>query len=1190
MGGFWLGNTKIGGRLTVGFAILLVFTALMGGIAADGLSNLSEVLISIVGHPLTVIDATHRTKADVLAIDVAIKDALLATSREDVEARAAGIQALERKAHDQMAVVREQYLGPSADVRDMMAAFEQWGQVRARAFSLLESGRHPEAAAIVLGDGERATSTALGKLDDILAFARRKAQFYGEVAAQDREAALHRLVIVAAVLMLLGIAITWRVTRSITGPLDTLRLSMRELAGGDLSVEVPFRGGSNELAAMAEAVQVFKEAAVRLDSQRWIKSNLSALGTALQATETPADFAQAAITTLMPLLGGGAGVVYLWNEPAETLDLQGSWAFKKRRHLSTSFRLGEGVVGECARERTTIILTEVPDDYLRIVSATGEATPRTILAAPIVSHDQVLGVIEVASFQPFTADQQALMDEALPVIALNLEIQTRNQRTLLLLDRTQQQAEELRASEEELKAQSDQLAVVNDELRAKAQVLEDQAEELRASEEELKVQREELQAANEELSEKTGALQEQAVGLEAARSEADNRALERDTASRYKSEFLANMSHELRTPLNSLLILSRSLAENDEGNLSDDQVDSAQIISESGTHLLRLINDILDLSKVEAGKMVVDASDLPLNDFAQALSRRFGRLAEAKHLARAVTVADGLPAALRTQHGKLDQVVNNLVGNALKFTEAGGVTVTVGKTPGGMLAIAVADTGIGIPADKLERIFVAFEQVDGSTSRSFGGTGLGLTISRKLAQFLGGDITVTSAVGQGSTFTLTLPLHAGTIGTAAAEPPAAAPPAAPALPAFTSALRCDDDRDALSPKDETILVVEDDVAFARIVRDSARKQGFKCLVAQDGPSGIGLARQYRPTGIVLDVGLPGMDGWTVMDQLKKHPETRHIPVHFMSATDSSRRGLEMGAVGYFTKPVTREQIAQAFQRIHHFTGPGTRRLLLVEDDAATRKAVTTLLAAEHLEIVEAVDGEDAFARLRDDGPWDCMILDLGLPGIDGHSLLKRCTEDNFTVPPVVVYSARDLSEADTLALREYTDSIVIKGARSPDRLLDEVTLFLHSVQARLPEAQQRMLRGLQKGGDGSDGRVVLVVDDDMRNTFALSKVLRQKGFRVLMAQDGRTALDQLNEAATVDVVLMDIMMPGMDGYEATREIRKQERFRSLPVIALTAKAMVGDREKCLEAGADDYVSKPVDIDILLAAIDRLVTR
>jgi len=1155
-------NSRISARLGGGFSVLVVFTMLMGGIAMLGLWSLSDVLKNVILHPLVVVDTAQQAKSRFLSLDRTMKAALLAPTADEAEAEAAHIDALEREVLADMEIVRNQYLGPQQDVAAVFAAMEDWGRSRAHILTLLRQGRHAEAVTLGRGEAGAITTRAVTALDVIANYARAKVKFFSDLAAQRQSEIELFLAAAAVVLMLTGVIIAKIVTRSITNPLDRLRQTMEQLAEGDLSSEVPFRDGRSELAAMAGAVQVFKESAVKLEGQRWIKSNIAALGSALQTAGTARDFANTAITRLMPLLGGGAGVVYLWNEKTETLDLQGSWGFKKRRHLSTSYRLGESLVGQCALERATIILTEVPDDYIRIASGTGEAAPRTILVAPVVSRERVLGVIEIASFQPFTADQQALIEEALPVIGLNLEIQDRNHRTRELLEQTQQQAEELRATEEELR-----------------------------------VQGEGLQAANLELQDKTGALERQARDLEASRAEADARALERDTASRYKSEFLANMSHELRTPLNSLLILARSLAENDERNLTDDQVDSARIISESGTHLLRLINDILDLSKVEAGKMVIDARDMAASDLAQSLSRRFSRLAEAKNLQLTVTVEHGLPPVIRADTGKLDQILNNLVGNALKFTQSGSVRVTIGQlrdgSSGGSLVIAVTDTGIGIPADKLERIFVAFEQVDGSTSRSFGGTGLGLTISRKLAQFLGGDIRVESNAGQGSVFTLKLPLEIGSAAAVAAPVPNAAVPPPPPMPAFVAsapALHGDDDRDKLLPRDEVILIVEDDAAFSRIVRDSARKRGFKCLLAADGASAVDLARRYRPTGIILDIGLPGMDGWTVMENLKKHPETRHIPVHFMSATDASRRGLEMGAVGYFTKPVTKEQIAQAFERIHHFAGPGNRRLLLVEDDPGTRKAVTGLLAGDNLEIVECGSGEETLLRLREDKPFDCMILDLGLPGMDGHALLKRCTEENLRVPPVVVYSARDLSEADTVALREYTDSIVIKGARSPERLIDEVTLFLHSVQARLSEAQQRALAGIQSASNGHAEHVVMVVDDDMRNTFALSKVLRAKGFRVLMAQDGRMAISQLEETERVDLILMDIMMPGMDGYEATAEIRKRERFRTLPIIALTAKAMVGDREKCLAAGADDYVSKPVDIDVLLAAMDRLLVR
>ncbi|MFZ2407715.1 MAG: response regulator, partial [Methylobacter sp.] len=683
--------------------------------------------------------------------------------------------------------------------------------------------------------------------------------------------------------------------------------------------------------------------------------------------------------------------------------------------------------------------------------------------------------------------------------------------------------------------------------------------------------------------------------LEQARAEADQRALERDTASRYKSEFLANMSHELRTPLNSLLILARSLRDNEEGNLTDDQVESAGVIHESGASLLRLINDILDLSKVEAGKMEVAPTDIALGRFTASLLQRFRLLAETKGLQLSVAADADLPKSLRSDSGKLEQIINNLVGNALKFTETGGVTVRIkrpeatdalagtGLSPAEAIAIEVSDTGIGIPEDKMESVFRAFEQVDGSTSRAYGGTGLGLTISRRLAQLLGGDIEVASAEGQGSTFTLILPLaSSGSSCKPAAATPQPMPEPSPATSGFTLQKKVEDDRDSITPQDEAILVIEDDEAFAKIVRDISRKRGFKCLVADDGIVGLELARRYRPKGIVLDIGLPRMDGWTVMERLKQQPETRHIPVHFMSATDSGQRGMAMGAVGYFTKPVSKEQIESAFERIRHFSTSDERRVLLVDDDEGTHKAVTVLLGNHgNVEIISEKTGEAALSRLENGEQFDCMILDLGLPGINGLNLLEECTHKHLSMPPVIVYSGRDLSEQDTLALREYTDSIVIKGARSPERLLDEVTLFLHSVHSSLSASQQQMLRKQHRKEEGLAEHTVLIVDDDMRNTFALSKVLRAKGLNVLMAQDGLKALSQLNEKPEIDLVLMDIMMPGMDGYTAIGEIRRQERFRTLPIIALTAKAMLGDRDKCLAAGANEYLSKPVDIDDLM---------
>ncbi len=1199
---FLRNELKISSRLTLGFGLLLLLVVLLGGLALQSIVTLTELMNRINDHPLRVIDESQQSKTNVVAIQRDIRELVRSSHLEDNETLIRNIGKMDQELDDHLAVVSSQYLGPAEDVIQLKRALSNWRRLRDETLTMVRASAPAEAIAKIEAERRRYAAETESKFQDILNFARNKAKSLQADADAEKRLAIKQLSIVMVGLLVMGLLVTRIVTHSITQPLEELRRRMNDLATGNLAVDIPFRDGKSELTEMALAVQVFKESADKLESQRWLKSSLSQLASLLQLATTTLDLCRQALDTLVPELGGGAGVFYLWNEADEHLELFASYGLKKRRHLATTFKLGEGLVGQCALERKAIILTEVPDDYARIVSGIGEAPPRNVLVAPVLSKDKVLAVIEIGSFLPFTIRQQALLDEALPIIALNLEILERNNRTHILLEQTQRQAEELRASEEELRSQSEQLRVANDELLTKTDKLQQQAEELRASEEELRAQREQLQASNEELEEKSRGLEEQAKLLELARAESEKRALERDTASRYKSEFLANMSHELRTPLNSLLILARSLRDNEQGNLTDDQVESAEVIHESGTSLLRLINDILDLSKVEAGKMEIAATDIDLEQFTASLLQRFRLLAETKGLSLLVTTAPGLPTSIHSDSGKLDQIINNLVGNSIKFTEKGSVNVCIkrpeaaevlagtGLSLDDAIAIEVADTGIGIPDDKLESVFRAFEQVDGSTSRAYGGTGLGLTISRRLAQFLGGDIAIASTEGQGSIFTLILPrateeaAHKVTV-----VPPQPIAESSLAPVSFVTPKKVDDDRDSIMPQDETILVIEDDEAFAKIVRDISRKRGFKCLVAEDGRVGLELAKHYRPTGIVLDVGLPQMDGWTVMERLKQQPETRHIPVHFMSATDSGQRGMEMGAVGYFTKPVSKEQIESAFERIRHFSTSSERRILLVDDDAGTHKAVTVLLENANVEIIAEKTGEAALARLENGEQFDCMILDLGLPGINGLNLLKECTRKHLPMPPVIVYSGRDLSEQDMLGLREYTDSIVIKGARSPERLLDEVTLFLHSVHSSLPAAQQQMLRKPQHREEGLSERTVLIVDDDMRNTFALSKVLRAKGLNVLMAQDGLKALSQLDENPEISLVLMDIMMPGMDGYEAIREIRKREQFRSLPIIALTAKAMLGDREKCLAVGANNYLSKPVDIDDLMAMMRQCLT-
>ncbi|RAO77017.1 response regulator [Dyella jiangningensis] len=993
--------------------------------------------------------------------------------------------------------------------------------------------------------------------------------------------------------LLLGASVIRMTLRLITRPIRRITDLMTRLANHDHTIEIRSVERRDEIGEIARALQVFKQMAIETSEQTWVKTHVSQIAGDLQTVSDPRAFGDRLTGTLVPLLQAGVGVFYLFDEEHDHLRLSGSYGYQEHDHLSAGYALGEGLVGQCAIGHKPITLQEVPEDYVRIRSGTGESSPRSITVMPLVLRDKLLGVLEIGSFRHFTETQLRLLEELLPIAALSLENLGRSLRTQDLLKRTSEQADELRASEEALRRQQEDLQATNEELSAKTHELQEQSQRLLASEEELRVQTEELQASNEELRQKTDTLNSQKQMLEALQRETQEKAEELARASQYKSEFLANMSHELRTPLNSLLILSRSLADNREGNLDTDQVESARIIHDSGSNLLRLINDILDLSKVEAGKMEVVLDDFPLADLERALRRTFNHVAQDKQLGFHIDIDPSLPSVICTDAPKLEQVANNLIGNAFKFTHQGAVNVRIGRPTAAMalpeallgkdlVAIAVSDSGIGIPQDKVQKIFHAFEQVDASTSRQYGGTGLGLTISKRIAELLGGDIVLESDIGHGSTFTILLPLQ-GPSSTAVA--PASVPAPAPAVPrpAKTSALlpeAVEDDRDSIVAGDTVILIVEDDPVFARILADMVRRKGYRVLVAMDGESGLQLAVQHAPTGILLDVMLPGMDGWTVIERLKENPATRHVPVHFISAVDEASRGRDLGAVGFLTKPVSREAIGSAFDRLLHFAEGHTRHLLIVDDDADSRTALRTLLRQDDIVIDEAGSAEDALKQLGDNA-YDCIVLDLGLPGMSGIEFLEQLSASG-RIPPVVIYSGRELSREESLKLRQYTDSIVIKGARSPERLMDEVSLFLHSIQG----GQQRRTTSAPANAaampDASQlrDRKVLLVDDDMRNLFALSKVLRGWGMQVSMAQDGQKALKVLTDHGDVELVLMDVMMPVMDGYDTIREIRAQPKFTRLPIIALTAKAMRGDREKCLEAGANDYLSKPIDIDKL----------
>jgi len=999
---------------------------------------------------------------------------------------------------------------------------------------------------------------------------------------------------ISLVLLVLGFVIIicalWMISRLVVNPINRLTDKMTRLSNDDLDVEINGLGRGDEIGEIARALEVFRRNSVASRDANWVKLSVGEVGAELQTAQSPDAYAQALVSQIAPRIDAPIGVFFAWDERDQKLRLQGSYGFQRRKHLGLEYALGDGLIGQAALERKRISVQQVPDDFFGVHSALGEAQPRNLVAVPLMLKDRLLGVFEFGTFGHFNATQEAFVDSVLPTVALGLDNIRRADETQLLLDHTRAQAEELQRSQVALQTQEEELRATNEELQGKTVELEEHAQRLSASEEELRVQAEELQASNEELRQKTEVLNEQKEVLQVLQRETEFKAQELARASQYKTDFLANMSHELRTPLNSLLILSKELAENESGHLDGEEVEAAAVIHDSGSNLLRLINDILDLSKIEAGKMDVYHEEVRVEAITREVLRHFRHMAMESRLEFAIEVDERVPDALVTDRSKLQQVLNNLLGNAFKFTREGKVTLRLAMADNALLArigvaadeqhlaLAVHDTGIGIPEERLDSIFEAFEQVDSSTSRHYGGSGLGLAIARRLAQLLGGQLVVDSEPDKGSCFSLVLPLLSAVAhGIKTEASPGVirqAPTPGPARAATAQLIDwIPDDRHAITAGETVILTIEDDPAFARILVDLIRRKGHRALAAADGESGLELARRFRPTGILLDVMLPGMDGWSVLQHLKHDPVTTAIPVHFISAVDEAAKGVALGAVGYLTKPVDRKALIAAFDHLLDVAGKIVRKLLLVDDDNDSRLALTRLLQADNVEIDQVASGEEALERIATHS-YDCIVLDLNLGGISGIEFLEKAAT-LVAVPPVVIYSGQDLSREDSLKLRQYTDSIVIKGQRSPERLLDEVSLFLHSIGSRGANATPSDDQNLA-------GRQVLLVDDDMRNLFALSKSLRARGVTVQMAQDGYKALQQLQENPGIELVLMDIMMPGMDGYETTREIRKRPQWANLPIIAVTAKAMHGDRDKCLDAGANDYLTKPVDLDKLLS--------
>ncbi|RZL65676.1 MAG: response regulator [Variovorax sp.] len=922
--------------------------------------------------------------------------------------------------------------------------------------------------------------------------------------------------------------------------------------------------------------------AAQLEQQAWLRSSQTELTGELVGQQGGQEMGRKVLAFFSRKLGSAVGAVYI-REPQGTLRRVASYGFSQAAEATTQvFSPTESLVGQAASENRLMVIEPVDASYLKVNTGLGEGAPRAALLLPVQHDGVVVGVVELGLLRAPDARRLALLE----LVAGNIGSAT-------AAVRHREQLQDALAETQQL---NEELQVQQEELRTANEELEEQSRALRESQANLENQQAELEQTNSQLSERTEALDQRNIALRRVQRDLQDRAEELQRASRYKSEFLANMSHELRTPLNSALILSKLLGDNPQGNLTVEQVKFAESIYSSGNDLLVLINDILDIAKVEAGKMELVPEDVPVARLADSLSMTFTPLAEQKRIAFRSVVRPDVPAALHTDRQRVEQVLKNLLSNALKFTDRGEVTLTVSAAEDGGADFAVADTGIGIAPDQQDVIFEAFRQADGTTSRRYGGTGLGLSISRDLAGLLGGTIDVDSVPGRGSTFTLRLPPRLpDATGTTAAVRPAAPrpPPAAPAasrpaaplpLPPAPPQPEFADDRALPRDHHRRVLVIEDEPQFAHILYDLAHELGYRCLVAHGAADGFALATQFVPDAILLDMRLPDSPGLGVLQQLKDDPHTRHIPVHVVSAQDQSEAALHMGAIGYALKPTSRDQLKQVFQKIEDKLANKVKQVLLVEDDALQREAVVKLIGDDDVAITAVESGEEAMKLLRD-RTFDCMITDLRLPDMQGSELLKRmATEEISSFPPVIVYTGRNLTRDEEAELLRYSRSIIIKGARSPERLLDEVTLFLHKVESELSTERQSMLKAARGRDKVFEGRRILLVDDDVRNIFALTSALEHRGAIVEIGRNGIEALDKLDRVPDIDLVLMDVMMPEMDGLEATRRLRQDKRFEKLPVIAVTAKAMKDDQEACLAAGASDYLAKPVDLDRLFSLL------
>lgn len=991
--------------------------------------------------------------------------------------------------------------------------------------------------------------------------------------------------ILAGIFFSAVVAIGVIVVRGISRSIRSLVEGTERVAEGDINVRIPITG-NDEMATLGRAfnsmIDKLRVLSEKQDNLNWHRLNLNNISALLEGHRDVESAANVLLLNLVPLLEAHQAAFYLVYQTGRerSLRMVASYGISDTELIQTNIQYGEGLVGQAARDGRKLVLRDVHPDHYVVKSALTSAKPLEVVILPLVFEANTIGVIELASLSGFSETYQTFLDEISERIALSINSISVSAQVDHLLAESQTLVEELQAQQEELESQQDELRSANEELEDKAEALDQQ---------------------NQEISDKNSELEEMQISL-------SEKANELSLASKYKSEFLANMSHDLRTPLNSLLIFSELLGENDEKNLLDFQVDYAQNIHAAGKTLLSLIDDILDLSKIESGTVVLDTADVTINDIVSEMQRHFELIAENKNVQFIISVADDVPETMKTDRKRLSQLLTNLLSNAFKFTEKGSVQLVVSRLAGtaiggqisrGALQFQVIDTGIGISKDKHELVFEAFRQADGSIKRKYGGTGLGLAICRQLSELLGGHIDLQSSPGEGSIFTVDLPiayegkreLPVSDVAALLTNPISANRSLERSIETtrdFKMMMQSeiDDDRRSIESGDRVLLMIEDDPHFARMLLDVARKHSFKGVISLTGQEGLTLARKLKPDGITLDLRFPDVEGWVVLDQLKFIPETKHIPVHIISVDRERQRSLEAGAIGFLEKPVSAKSLSDAIATIESISEKVDGKILLVATEEHIREQLSEVLGDSDM-TVQAVASASAAIETLDKAktPFDCVVIDIDLEDMNSIELIELIQKrDDQPKPPILIYSERDLSEADIAALDKLRQSSTIKDVNSPERLLSEAVLFLHRVEASLPEKKRVAIDIARQNDPPLVGRKVLIVDDDPRNIAALTGALQKQKMNLLFAENGKEALDKLSETPDVDLVLMDMMMPVMDGYEAMREIRLMEQFRRLPIIAVTAKAMKEDRRKCLEAGASDYITKPVDRSQLLSLL------